>query len=244
MTPLTSRHNPWFMEIWQIYFNCRYDNSSYTGNMDLSNTSLPHCTEFEHQSLPPAVIDPYVVTTFDGFYAVAYALDLLIREKCPEKFADKTDIRSCIRGTELLDYIKKSDFQGGSWKVQFNDLGDVKGPYEFRQFYSSRTLKEKPISLWDQINQTLVIYEEEVDWSIFWDYDFANVSSNPPDSVCSRPCGPRLYYQHTELSCCWNCIACRNNERLNTERTGCVKCSYLSWPDKETATYCELIEPE
>ena len=83
---------------------------------------------------------------------------------------------------------------------------------------------------------------QSADWSLF--YPFENPSSAAPDSVCSRPCGPRLYYQQRELECCWDCLGCRNNERLNVNSTGCVPCSVFTWPDDETATRCILIDPE
>ena len=80
------------------------------------------------------------------------------------------------------------------------------------------------------------------DWSPFSSLDQHDLSS--PDSVCSRPCEPRLYYQYRDPVCCWDCLACRNNEILNEGKNGCVVCSALTWPDEETATTCIPIPPE
>ena len=151
--------------------------------------------------------------------------------------------------------------QGVSWEVVFNKLGDVLGPYEYRQFYSYRPNKNKEtvIGMWDTKLEILSIYDENSEWDIFWENNhpgnppwFRN-TSDPPDSVCSRPCPPRQYYQQRELTCCWDCISCRNNEilvsRIDGEEisdgllNGCLKCPEFYWPEEQTATFCERIQP-
>ena len=42
--------------------------------------------------------------------------------------------------------------------------------------------------------------------------------------------------------CCWECKTCRDNERVvNASR--CELCEENTWPDDETATLCETIDP-
>ena len=242
MTPHTSKDNPWFMEVWQKKMNCSYPNKTYTGSIIIGDITLITCDVIEHIPMPPEDIDSWVVTTFDGVYAVAYALDKLIRERCPEKLVNNEGVRDCVKTYDLLGYLQNSSFQGASWMVQFDELGNLKGPYEFRQYYNSRSKREIAIALWDMINDTLLMKKDEMDWSVFWGGDTSR--NYPPDSVCSNPCGPRFYYQYREQGCCWDCIACRNNERLNDERKGCIQCPEFYWPDMRTATYCVPIEPE
>ena len=230
------------MEVWQKKMNCRYLNDTYTGSISIGDTTLLTCDGIEHIPMPTRNPNSYVATTFDGVYAVAYALDKLIREWCPEKFINNEGVRDCVKAYDLLGYLQNSSFPGFSWIVEFDEIGNVKGPYEFRQYYNSRSEKEIRIAFWNTINDTLLLHKDKMNWSSFWKAD--NSKNYPPDSVCGHPCKPRLYYQYREQGCCWDCVACRNNERLNDGKTGCMKCPEFYWPDKRTATYCKPIEPE
>ncbi len=63
-----------------------------------------------------------------------------------------------------------------------------------------------------------------------------------PESLCSRPCPPKHYYIQKELPCCWECRLCRSNEKVFNE-SECHVCDENFWPDEETATRCEPVEP-
>ena len=97
MTPHTSKDNPWFMEVWQKKMNCSYPNKTYTGSIIIGDTTLLTCDVIEDIPMPPEDLDSYIVATFDGIYAVAYALDKLIRERCPEMFINKEGVRDCVK---------------------------------------------------------------------------------------------------------------------------------------------------
>ncbi len=64
-----------------------------------------------------------------------------------------------------------------------------------------------------------------------------------PESVCSKPCGPKQIYMHDELPCCWNCAPCRPDEILIENATACQSCPEFTWPDDDTSTSCQLIPP-
>ena len=93
------------------------------------------------------------------------------------------------------------------------------------------------------MTSTLTLDVNATEWKPFLT-DTEQLSDAYPDSVCSRPCPAKQYYQQRELVCCWDCIPCRNNEILNGEMTGCELCPLLTWPDAETAKVCEPIKPE
>ena len=127
---------------------------------------------------------------------------------------------------------------GISWPIEFDSFGNVKGQYDFTQ-YSYEDKKEKHIALWDKITETIIPGDSE-DWSYFSE----SGENVVPDSVCSYPCKVLEYRQQKELACCWDCKRCRNNEKLNQERSGCEICPILTWPDPDTATQCVNIEPQ
>lgn len=64
-----------------------------------------------------------------------------------------------------------------------------------------------------------------------------------PESVCSKPCGARQATVRRELSCCWDCNACRPDEII-VNGTSCVSCPPNTWPDDFTATVCLPIPPD
>ena len=106
MTPNNSMHNRWYMDVWQKRYGCSYFNSSREA-----------CDGFEDQPLPAEPVDQWVMTTFDGFYAAAYALHNLIANKCPEMFTDPANVEDCVDGHDLLEYIKNNTFQVQMWII-------------------------------------------------------------------------------------------------------------------------------
>ena len=64
-----------------------------------------------------------------------------------------------------------------------------------------------------------------------------------PESVCSRPCGPKEVIQPKSVSCCWTCTLCRKDEILVDNSTACQSCPIFTWPDDVTATICLPIVP-
>lgn len=141
MTPLTNPNNPWFTEVWQSYHNCQYKNSNKRNYYKVDNISATNeCEDVEHLGMPFPAFD-MSPTTFDGVNAVAYSLDILIRSKCSDVVSNKKALRECVRNHDLLSVIKNITFQGVSWPVAFDQLGDLQGQYEFKQYYSTRYTK-------------------------------------------------------------------------------------------------------
>ena len=139
MTPLEYPDNSWFMETWQHTHQCLYKDNRKRNYYKPENASLAQeCSDLEHLPLPDASPSTWVSTSFDGVKAVAYALDILIQENCSHLVHDKPELRECVRRNDLLTIIKNNTFNGTSWPVAFDELGDVKGRYQFWQYYSSR----------------------------------------------------------------------------------------------------------
>ena len=235
MTPVNTASNPWFIDIWQQHYNCSYKTTS----------NLQDCRQLQNLTLPSEGVDKWIATTFDGFNTVIYALDKLIRDICPSGFLDPSILEDCVKGPDLLRYMKNISFMGTSWPIEFDENGDVKGRYLFQQYFTHGDNLETPVGVWDKIQETIKLNTTAIDWSLFWPSKSSReVKSSVPDSVCSYPCPEKFYKQQRELVCCWDCLSCRNNEILNLNKTGCSKCPLLEWPDEETATECISIEPE
>jgi hypothetical protein len=64
-----------------------------------------------------------------------------------------------------------------------------------------------------------------------------------PASVCSWPCDARQATVHRDVSCCWDCISCRQDEII-VNGTFCMSCPPNTWPDDATATRCISIPPD
>ena len=235
MTPLNANHNPWFMEKWKSHYGCSF-------NIAENETD---CKQYEHLTLPTRNPLLYVGTTIDSINTVVRGMHDLIKDKCPEASENKSVLKNCLEGEELLKYIKNVTFEGTSWTIKFDNLGNMLGEYEFHQHPYSRANVKGAVGCWDKVSSNITVNDTLVDWSAFRDSsDVLFNQYDAPDSVCSYPCGPREYKQQRELACCWDCITCRNNEIINSAADGCEQCPDLYWPDEETATRCEPIEPQ
>ncbi|GFO22662.1 metabotropic glutamate receptor [Plakobranchus ocellatus] len=77
-----------------------------------------------------------------------------------------------------------------------------------------------------------------------YDPDFPDPQGGSvPESVCSKPCKPgQFLIQREPAPCCWECRACRDNERLVRGNTSCELCAPFTWPDPETGYQtCAMI---
>ena len=237
MTPESSNYaNPWFMYSWMRDYNCTFDQDS---------SEKIQCEPFINQPLKNVYTSSWLGTTFDGFYAICHGLHNMITWKCPEAFQNASLLSDCLDGNDLLNSIKNNTFNGSSWTVAFDDAGDIMSPYTYQQWYRNRSDRVQVVGMWDKLVGNISIDDDIMNWANFSNgADVTRDSDGVPDSVCSYPCEARQYQQQRELVCCWDCMACRNNEIINADRDGCEKCPERMWPDEETATYCERIEPE
>ena len=163
MTPQTSKDNPWFMEVWQRKMNCIYPYKTDTGNITIGNTTLINCDGIKYIPILPEDLDSYVVTTFDGVYGVAYALDKLIRERCFEMIINNEGVRDYIKAYNLLGYIQNSSFQCVSCIVQFDELGNEKSRMNSDYIVIQGPKKKfpSPYGTW----LTIIYYYIQIKWT-------------------------------------------------------------------------------
>ncbi|XP_026871324.2 metabotropic glutamate receptor 1 isoform X1 [Electrophorus electricus] len=222
----TNKRNPWFAEFWQYRFQCRIP-----GHPQEKLNYQKICTGNENLS------DNYVQDSKMGFvinaiYAMAHGLHSMHRDLCAGH-RSLCEAMDPIDGSKLLDYILKSSFTGVSGEeVYFDENGDSPGRYDIMNLQYVEELGR-----YDYIN--VGSWHEGV-LSID-DYKLMTNRSEMVRSVCSEPCskGQIKVIRKGEVSCCWICTTCKDNEYVQDEFT-CKACELGWWPDEELAG-CEPL---
>ncbi|CAB1415524.1 unnamed protein product [Pleuronectes platessa] len=221
----TNTRNPWFPEFWQYRFQCRIpghpqENMNYARN----------CSGYE------SLEDNYVQDSKMGFvinaiYAMAHGLHDMHTHLCYGHV-----------GLHLLDFLLKTSFTGVSGEdIWFDENGDSPGRYEIMNFQRVES------GVYDYINTGS--WHEGV---LSLDDEMLHMNlSDIVRSVCSEPCSKgeikaNIQPLHVvnvirkgEVSCCWICTACKDNEIVQDEFT-CKACELGWWPDTELEG-CEPI---
>eukprot|EP00066_Takifugu_rubripes_P010614 XP_003978586.1 PREDICTED: metabotropic glutamate receptor 1-like [Takifugu rubripes] len=221
----TNARNPWFPEFWQHRFQCRLpghpqENLNYARN----------CSGYE------SLEDNYVQDSKMGFvinaiYAMAHGLHDMHTYLCPGHEGLCENMKP-VDGSHLLDFLLKTSFTGVSGEdIWFDQNGDSPGRYEIMNF------QHVAPGVYDYIN--IGSWHEGV---LSLDEDMIQMNrSDMVRSVCSEPCskGEIKVIRKGEVSCCWICTACKDNEYVQDEFT-CKACELGWWPDRELEG-CELI---
>ncbi|XP_034051366.1 metabotropic glutamate receptor 1-like isoform X2 [Thalassophryne amazonica] len=225
----TNTRNPWFPEFWQYRFQCRLP-----GHLQENINYARNCSELQdgYESLE----DNYVQDSKMGFvinaiYAMAHGLHDMQTHLCPGHVG-LCDAMKPVDGSHLLDFLLKTSFTGVSGEeVWFDENGDSPGRYEIMNFQHAQP------GVYDYIN--IGSWHEGL-----LSIDDAMLQMNRSDmvrSVCSEPCskGEIKVIRKGEVSCCWICTACKDNEYVQDEFT-CKACELGWWPDKDLEG-CEPI---
>ncbi|KAL7862154.1 hypothetical protein SRHO_G00135950 [Serrasalmus rhombeus] len=214
----TNTRNPWFAEFWQHRFQCRIP-----GHPQENMNYKKNCTGYE------SLEDNYVQDSKMGFvinaiYSMAHGLHDMHQHLCPG-YVGLCEAMDPIDGSKLLDFLLKTSFAGVSGEdVWFDENGDSPGRYDIMN------LQYVESGVYDYIN---VGFWHEGVLSID-DYMIQMNRSEMVRSVCSEPCskGEIKVIRKGEVSCCWICTACKDNEYVQDEFT-CKACELGWWPDEE-----------
>ncbi len=234
LTPAKSVGNPWVYRLWEENHNCQW----------VTNDTKKSCKPFENEPQSDYTVSVWDNKFYDAVWVYALALDALIRDKCPHAFQDATELDSCIKGKELLAYMKNLTFKGLSGNIRFDNNGDMLGVYTLNQYvFSNGKHVHRTIGSWDKSTETMQLEEDKITWNIFKkDLQGPELNTEIPLSVCSSPCGPREFPVTQEVACCWICRKCRENEYIVND-TLCFACPTTTWPHHLTARTCVGIEP-
>ncbi|XP_061484863.1 metabotropic glutamate receptor 5 isoform X2 [Rhineura floridana] len=225
LQPETNHRNPWFQEFWQHRFQCRMKGSPQE-NMKFNKTCSRNLTlETQH------VQDSKMGFVINAIYSMAYGLHNMQVVLCPG-YAGLCDAMKPIDGRKLLDSLMKANFTGVSGDmISFDENGDSPGRYEIMNFKKTGKDYFEYINVGSWDNGELKMDDEEI-WS---------KKSSVIRSVCSEPCekGEIKVIRKGEVSCCWTCTPCKENEFVFDEYT-CKACELGSWPSHDL-TGCNLI---
>uniref|UniRef100_A0A8C4H6D5 Metabotropic glutamate receptor 5 n=1 Tax=Dicentrarchus labrax TaxID=13489 RepID=A0A8C4H6D5_DICLA len=228
LRPENNQRNPWFPEFWQHRFHCRLkghpqENSKYNRT----------CSKRE------SLRQQYAQDTKMGFvinaiYSMAYGLHNMQRALCPG-YQGLCDAMRPIDGSTLLDFLMKTNFTGVSGEgILFDENGDSPGRYEIMNFKKMGKDYYDYINVGSWDNRGLKIDDDEI-----WPNKDSIIKS-----VCSEPCdkGQIKVIRKGEVSCCWTCTPCKENEFVFDEYT-CRACELGSWPTDDL-TGCDSIPVE
>uniref|UniRef100_A0A3Q3IHY9 Metabotropic glutamate receptor 1 n=2 Tax=Monopterus albus TaxID=43700 RepID=A0A3Q3IHY9_MONAL len=216
----TNKRNPWFTEFWQHRFQCRllghpHENKNYK--------KVCSGSESLHENY---IQDSKMGFVINAIYAMAHGLHDMHKEVCPGQ-TGLCEAMDPIDGSKLLDYLLKTTFRGVSGEeIYFDENGDTPGRYDIMN------LQNVGDSRYDYLN--VGSWHEgilSIDDNKLW----LN-SSDMVRSVCSDPCskGQIKVIRKGEVSCCWICTTCNENEFVQDEFT-CKACELGWWPDDDLA---------
>ncbi|GLD49374.1 metabotropic glutamate receptor 1-like protein, partial [Lates japonicus] len=216
----TNTRNPWFPEFWQYRFQCRLpghpqENKNYK-KVCSGNESL-------HENY---VQDSKMGFVINAIYAMAHGLHDMHKELCPGQ-TGLCEAMDPIDGSKLLDYLLKTSFRGVSGEeIYFDENGDTPGRYDIMNLQSVGDGRYDYLNVGSWHEGIL-----SIDDSKLW----IN-SSDMVRSVCSEPCskGQIKVIRKGEVSCCWICTTCKDNEYVQDEFT-CKACELGWWPDDDLA---------
>ncbi|XP_010166351.1 metabotropic glutamate receptor 5 isoform X1 [Antrostomus carolinensis] len=167
----------------------------------------------------------------NAIYSMAYGLHNMQMSLCPG-FVGLCDAMKPIDGRKLLESLMKTNFTGVSGDtILFDENGDSPGRYEIMNFKKMGKDYFDYINVGSWDNGELKMDDDEI-WS---------EKNNIIRSVCSEPCekGQIKVIRKGEVSCCWTCTPCKENEYVFDEYT-CKACQLGSWPNDDL-TGCDLI---
>ncbi|XP_078412760.1 metabotropic glutamate receptor 1-like [Cetorhinus maximus] len=218
--------NPWFPEFWQHRFQCHL-----AGHPHENQAFKRLCTGNE------SLTENYVQDSKMGFiinaiYAMAHGLHDMHKALCPGH-SGLCEAMKPVDGNKLLQFIIKTSFIGVSGEeVWFDENGDSPARYDIMNLQVTEN------GIYDYVNIGT--------WYEGWlDIDDNKLQMNMTKmvrSVCSEPCirGQIKVIRKGEVSCCWICTNCKENEYMQDEFT-CRACELGWWPNDDL-TGCKRID--
>uniref|UniRef100_A0A3P8QB99 Metabotropic glutamate receptor 1 n=1 Tax=Astatotilapia calliptera TaxID=8154 RepID=A0A3P8QB99_ASTCA len=216
----SNTRNPWFPEFWQYRFQCRLP-----GHPQEKKNYKKVCSG--NESLQENYVqDSKMGFVINAIYAMAHGLHDMHKELCPGQ-TGLCEAMDPIDGSKLLDYLLKTSFRGVSGEeIYFDENGDTPGRYDIMNLQSVGDDRYDYINVGSWSEGILSIDDNKL-WMN---------SSDMVRSVCSEPCskGQIKVIRKGEVSCCWICTTCKDNEYVQDEFT-CKACELGWWPDDDLA---------
>ncbi|KAL2082240.1 hypothetical protein ACEWY4_022058 [Coilia grayii] len=222
----SNKRNPWFPEFWQHRFQCRIPGHPQE-NLNFQRICTGNESLREHY-----VQDSKMGFVINAIYAMAHGLHDMQQVLCPER-SGLCGAMDPVDGRLLLDYLLKTSFAGVSGEdVYFDENGDTLGRYDIMNIqYVEHTGRYDYINVGMWHEGMLSIDDEKLLMN----------RSEMVRSVCSEPCskGQIKVIRKGEVSCCWICTTCKDNEIVQDEFT-CRACDLGWWPDDDLQ-FCQPL---
>ena len=234
LNPQSYLANPWFVEYWETFFDCSFNNRSGSQLCDPEQQVISPENGYTQNSK--------VTFTIDAVFAFAYAIHDMITKRCTgnQLCSEVTDKRSggvAIRGELLLEYLKKISFPGkSSEKIEFDSSGDEQGDFVIKNL--KRTVGTNRF-----FYDTIGTWSPLTDLNLYGDIEWNGDVNEVPLSACSLPCKGGDFPDPIpgESDCCWQCRPCLG-EMLVSTGEACFECEIGFKPDKKK-TECIKIVP-
>ncbi|XP_042167662.1 metabotropic glutamate receptor 5-like [Oncorhynchus tshawytscha] len=240
LQPDDNTRNPWFTEFWQHRFQCRLKGHAQ------ENTKYNRTCNSRESLRQQYAQDTKMGFVINAIYSMAYGLHTMQQTVCPG-YQGLCDAMRPIDGRKLLEFLMRTNFTGVSGEtIHFDQNGDSPGRYEIMNFKrlggggggdggggggggGVEQYSYIHVGSWDQGGLRM---DDEEMW--------ANASTII-QSVCSEPCQKAQIkvIRKGEVSCCWTCTPCKDNEFVFDEYT-CRACDLGAWPTDDL-TGCEPI---
>ncbi|XP_019715114.1 glutamate receptor, metabotropic 5a [Hippocampus comes] len=225
LKPDTNLRNPWFPEFWQHRFQCKLR------GVPQESTAYNRTCSWRESLRHQYAQDTKMGFVINAIYSMAYGLHAMQQNLCPG-YKGLCEAMRPVDGRQLLDYLMQTNFTGVSGEViHFDQNGDSPGRYEIMNFkqMAEDEYAYVHVGSWDQGG--LRMNDQEI-----WNND-----SDVILSVCSEPCQKAQIkvIRKGEVSCCWTCTPCKDNEFVFDEYT-CRACPLGSWPTDDLRG-CEPI---
>ncbi|XP_076306569.1 metabotropic glutamate receptor 2-like [Tachypleus tridentatus] len=216
-----NQRNPWFIEYWEQYFQCKWINSTvtpYNQNYDKfcsGDEVMTYSNGYEPERQLQFVSD--AVLSF------AYAFRDMHQNLCGGK-PGLCQGMNPIDGTELLKYMYKVHFTGLSKdEFEFSKNGDGPARYNIIHFKQIKPRSYQWVRVGEYRDGQLTLNLSQIQFRLY--------EKAMPLSVCSDPCEKGQAKKFVEgENCCWHCFNCTKYQVLLSE-TQCVECPLGFLPD-------------
>ena len=239
ISPYNITHDLWFCGYFRQVYDCTYNTTNSSKQMCPNSIGESDTSELYQQN----TIVPFI---FDATYALANALDSVLKEKCafPYNISDNTckekngDSFTEVGGETLRDALYKVNFTGVTRDFVFFDAsGDGQARYSIYNYKYNADVVFQQVGVWDASTEG-----NRLDLSRY----------NPIDNVTSycggiAPCDPgfKTNYQVGSLLCCWTCDRCLGDTYSAGDfSTSCDTCPDGEWGNNplESNIGCVQIE--
>ncbi|XP_035227551.1 metabotropic glutamate receptor 4-like, partial [Stegodyphus dumicola] len=230
LTVQNNTRDPWFIEFWEHFFNCKWPDSIITPyNQQWSK----FCTGEEVISNETGYeAEKQLQFVSDSVLAFAFALKNLHSDVCEGK-RGLCEKMNPVDGAELLTYLKNVSFKGLSGdEFQFANNGDGPARYNIIHFKQISPGHYKWVRVGEYKDGELKISLPDI--------RFRLDEPEMPTSVCSLPCSVGQAKKYVEGGkCCWHCFNCTKYQILRSETT-CYDCPLGYLPNADHSK-CEAI---